>query len=341
MRAGMTVRLSILLPTYNGDRFLEAQLSSILAQTDADLELLAVDDGSTDASAALLASHARRDGRLRVLSGTSNQGQSIRLRQLLAEARGEFVAIADQDDVWAADRNEKLLAAIGDRPLAFGRSDLIDARGASLGDTLLGSLGVAPDPDARLQSLFRAMVSAHAAIIRREWIDAAALSYPLPFDWLLGTAALHGGGLAYVPDAIVGHRMHDTNQMNRAAPDGTRRLARLRNHYAFLLRRPLQLRFWLMLDFLGRSLMVTPEVRRTLAPLAAACRDTWFSGTPRPRASDQALRGRLRADLQPLAGSIEDWAAASRQIDLATHSIVHPWKLREGVRRLRSSAAEY
>ncbi|MBB4154470.1 glycosyltransferase involved in cell wall biosynthesis [Sphingomonas jinjuensis] len=331
----MPVRLSILLPVYNAGPYLAAQLSSILAQDDGDFELLAIDDGSTDDSAAQLFDAARHDSRVRLIPAHGNLGQRTRLRELLAHASGHFVAIADQDDIWHHDRNRLLLAAIGDRPLAFGPSSLIDADGAPLGGTLLDRLGLTPDPAMALRSLFKPMVSAHAMIVRRDWIDPAIFGHPMPFDWLAGTAALHGGGIAYVDAAVVEHRLHGANQMNRDGPDSRRRLAALRNRYAFLLRAPMQLRLWLMLDFLGTSAMVSHDRRRLFAELAAACRHSWY-GTPQLALEDKALRQLLRDSLRPLAGSAEDWAIAERQIDLVTRRLAHPAKLTEALRRLRT-----
>ena len=280
----------------------------------------------------MIAAFARRDTRVRILPGGDNMGQRMRLRQLLAAAGGAHVAIADQDDVWDPSRNRLLLAAIGERPLAFGPSQLIDGQGDALGPTLLDTLGLTPDPAAVLRTLFKPMVSAHAAIVRRDWIDAAIWGNFMPFDWLMGAAALHDGGIAYVPDAVVRHRIHGANQMNRAAPDRTRRLGGLRNRFAAMLRRPTQLRLTMMLDFLGRTTMVAPDRRAAFARLAEACRNGWF-GAPWPRVQDSALRAQLLAVLSPLAGSDADLAIARRQIDLLTRSLIHPAKAAEAIRR--------
>jgi glycosyltransferase involved in cell wall biosynthesis len=315
---------SILLPVYNGERFLGCQLDSIFAQTDDDFELLAVDDGSNDASAAILADFAAREPRMRVIASDGNCGQTLRLRALVAEARGAFIAIADQDDVWHPDRNRLLRAAIGTTALAFGPSHLIDAHGAQMGVTLLETLSLTPDPTSALRTLFKPLVSAHAALIRRDWIDPAILTHPLPFDWLMSALALHGPGLAYVGEARIDHRIHDANQMNRAAPDTSRRLGGLRNRIAVSLRRPDQLRLWLMLDFLGRS-PIDPARRRAFATLASSCRREWF-GVPSMRLADRRLRGQLIDTLKPMAGSTDDWNAAEVEIGRITRSLLHPGK---------------
>lgn len=327
----MAPATSILLPVYDGAAYLRPQLDSILAQGDGDFELLALDDGSHDDSAAILAEYARRDSRMRVLPSAGNAGQALRLRELLAAAAGEFIAIADQDDEWDAQRNARLRSAVGGHGFAFGVSQLIDAAGRPLGATLLQTLGLTPDPTARVRTLFRPLASAHAALVRRDWLDPAVFAHPLPFDWLMSALALNGPGIAYVPDAIVRHRIHGANQMNRAAPDTARPLGALRNRLAFLVRRPAQLRLWLMLDFLGRAPVA---MRADYAALALACRGAWF-GVPSLRLDDGGLRRRLVATLEPLAGSADDWREARAEIDLLTRSIAHPSKAAEALRRLR------
>ena len=327
----MAPATSILLPVYDGALYLRPQLDSILAQSDGDFELIALDDGSRDDSAAILAEYARRDSRLRLLPTTGNAGQALRLRELLAAAAGKYVAIADQDDEWDTDRNRRLRTAIGDRAIAFGPSELTDGAGRPLGATLLLTLGLTPDPAARTRTLFRPLVSAHAALFRRTWLDPAVFTHPLPFDWLMSALALNGPGITYVDDAIVRHRIHGANQVNRAAPDTTRPLGALRNRMAFVVRGPAQLRLWLMLDFLGRSSLAA---RAEYAALAGACRAAWF-GVPGLRIEDLALRRQLITTLEPLAGSAADWRETLAEIDLLTRSILHPGKIVEALRRLR------
>ncbi len=325
----MAARSSILLPVYNGARFLDEQLETILAQSDSDFEIIAIDDGSTDGSQDILARHAVRHAAVTVLRSSGNAGQNARLRELLAHATGQFVMIADQDDLWHPLRNERLLAAIGSKPLAFGRSDLIDAGGTPIGSTLLESLTLTPDPDARLRTLFVPLASAHASVVRRDWIDPAIFGHPMPFDWLMSALALFDGGAAYVPDAIVGHRIHDRNQMNRSAPDRGRWMGDLRNRIAVVATKPQRLRFWLMLNFLGRWAKL-PEHRRLFGDFAGRCRLAWF-GRPRITITDGELRRHLETGLRPLAGSDTDWTMAKLHIDRLTRSIAHPATMKDAL----------
>src|SRR4051794_37226143 len=147
--------LSILLPTYNGEPHFTAQIESILAQSWEDYELLIVDDGSTDSTPAIAAAFAARDPRIRLVeSAGSNAGQKARLIQLLRASRAPLISIADQDDVWDRERTRRLIEALGDKALAYGRSDLIDGEGRPLGVNLAANFGGAPEPGDRIALLF-------------------------------------------------------------------------------------------------------------------------------------------------------------------------------------------
>lgn len=91
------MRLSIIIPVYNAAKYLRPCLDSVLAQTLKDVEIICIDDGSTDGSAALLAEYASRDTRIRVLT-QANAGQGAARNRGLEFAHGEFVYFLDADD---------------------------------------------------------------------------------------------------------------------------------------------------------------------------------------------------------------------------------------------------
>ena len=92
--------VSVVVPAYNRELTLPRTLDSVLAQTYADFEVLVVDDGSADGTAAVAEAYAGRDGRVRLLRQPRNAGVSAARNRGLREARGEFVAFLDSDDEW-------------------------------------------------------------------------------------------------------------------------------------------------------------------------------------------------------------------------------------------------
>lgn len=329
-------KLSIVMPTFNGAPYLAQQIGSILDQDDPDFELLVIDDGSSDQTASLATGFAARDPRVRILPSVGRAGQANRLRALIEASAGDFVAVADQDDIWLPDRNRLLLAAIGDGAMALGRSELIDGAGARIGTSLLQQLHRRLAADVRLRALFLPMFSGHATIVRRNAIDMGAFHSSLTFDWLMAVDAIFSRGLVYVDEAVVLHRIHGGNQLNNLNLGKSRRRvssAFLRD--VLLHQSSSRLHFWLVLGHLGRSSVLAPDDRALFAHLAGRCYVTWFSHWRSIKPINSSLRRELKDDLRRFAGSTEDEEAFERQVDILTAPILSRSGLAETARRWR------
>jgi glycosyltransferase involved in cell wall biosynthesis len=128
--------VSVVVPTFNGARLLAEAVQAILSQTVPPLEVLVVDDGSTDDTAAIC---ARLPAPVRYIQ-QSNAGVSAARNRGIAEARGDWVAFADGDDVWLPTKLEVQLAALdalGGCRWSVTNCEVIDARGA----LVMGSQG--------------------------------------------------------------------------------------------------------------------------------------------------------------------------------------------------------
>ncbi|MDH5537021.1 MAG: glycosyltransferase family 2 protein [Betaproteobacteria bacterium] len=99
-------QFSIVMPAYNAARFIDAAVGSVRAQTCRDWELIIVNDGSTDATEAAVASWCERDPRIRLIS-VRNGGVSAARNHGMAAARGTYIALLDADDLWHADKLER------------------------------------------------------------------------------------------------------------------------------------------------------------------------------------------------------------------------------------------
>jgi len=110
--------VSVIIPTRNRSKLLEASLRSVLWQRNVDLETIVVDDGSTDDTPSVLRSLGDR---IRVVRHDRSQGVSAARNRGIAEARGEWVAFLDDDDLWAPDKLELQLQALrrADRRWAY------------------------------------------------------------------------------------------------------------------------------------------------------------------------------------------------------------------------------
>lgn len=125
-------RVSVITPVYNGARFLRQAMESVLNQSYEDWELLVIDDGSTDDSAASAEEYVRRFApKVRLLrhADQKNHGFGATRNVGLANASGEFIALLDADDVWLPQRLELSIRAFDDHPevgMVYGNVVCID-----------------------------------------------------------------------------------------------------------------------------------------------------------------------------------------------------------------------
>lgn len=130
-----TPRVSVIMPSYNHARFIRSAIESVLSQTFQDFELLVSDDGSSDDTANVVAQID--DPRLSFVANPVNRGAGIVTNELIARARGEFIALLNSDDEWVIDKLERQVKILDEQPslgACFTRAQWIDAEGRELGD---------------------------------------------------------------------------------------------------------------------------------------------------------------------------------------------------------------
>jgi len=100
-------KISVIIPIFNVEKYLRECLDSVVYQTFQDLEVLCINDGSTDGSPAILEEYARKDERIKVIH-QENRGQAVARNRGLEIARGEYVLFLDSDDYWSKELCEKI-----------------------------------------------------------------------------------------------------------------------------------------------------------------------------------------------------------------------------------------
>lgn len=207
--------VSLVLCTYNGSRFLAEQLDSLLAQTYPHVEIIAVDDGSTDDTVAVLERYAARDARIRVVVNPANLGFARNFERALGLTRGAFIAPCDQDDIWLPDKIEALLGAIEGHSMAYCDSTLVDEHAVPLGHALSQVVPM-QDLDDPLPLAFGNCVSGHAMLFRRSLLKHALPMPPGFFhDWWLATVAAATAGIRFCDRSLVLYRQHGGNVTDR------------------------------------------------------------------------------------------------------------------------------
>ncbi|MBP1325259.1 glycosyltransferase involved in cell wall biosynthesis [Leucobacter exalbidus] len=136
--------VSVCIATYRGEKFVAEQISSILDQLGPRDELVIVDDASPDRTLEVIRGFT--DARITVIEQPSNQGYVRTFERALSQATGEYLLLADQDDLWAPGRVDQLCAALEHADVVASNLDLlgVDANGqaASTGRPIQGPLGI-------------------------------------------------------------------------------------------------------------------------------------------------------------------------------------------------------
>jgi glycosyltransferase involved in cell wall biosynthesis len=92
--------ISVVMPSFNRAHYISQAIESVLSQTYSQWELIIIDDASTDTTALIVANFIKKDGRIRYIKNEVNSGISKSRNRGVAEARGEYIAMLDSDDVW-------------------------------------------------------------------------------------------------------------------------------------------------------------------------------------------------------------------------------------------------
>jgi glycosyltransferase involved in cell wall biosynthesis len=228
--------ISVVLCTYNGAKYIEAQLASIIAQTYAVAEIIVVDDVSSDDTMAVVERAAARDSRISLSQNNFNIGFTSNFESALQMAKHDYIAISDQDDIWHHQKIEKMMAAFEPDAAAIYCDSVRFTKDIPIHPIKNKSSRHVAGTNVRKLALYNT-VSGHALIIRKSLLEQAL---PIPnavyYDWWLALQAVTSGGLQYLDEILVYQRAHDTNvtiTKNSSSKE-------LRNNYRVMLRTHLQ-----------------------------------------------------------------------------------------------------
>lgn len=205
------IRVSVIIPAYNGDRYISEAIDSVLAQTYSEYEIIVVDDGSTDRTPEIVRQYGDR---VNYLSQT-NQGVAASRNLGLAAARGKYIAFLDQDDLFLAHKLSTQVALLeGNATLGIVNSgwQIVDER---------GEVKAAVQPWEQIPQLNCANlviwkpVFLGAMLFRRSWLERSqgfdiSLTQTPDVD-LVMRLAMMGCPAAWVEQTTVKYRQHDAN----------------------------------------------------------------------------------------------------------------------------------
>ncbi len=209
---------SVLLTCYNHLRYLPQAVDGILGQTNQDLEILALDDGSKDGSREWL-KEREAEGKLRCIFNEKNLGTYATLNVGLQEAKGEYIAILNDDDLWAADKLQRQTEMLKANPkigLVHTGGWFIGEDGNRLADPApLGfTYPSTPTGDVLALEILYNHIITSSVLIRRECFDACGPFDPSFFgsgDWQMWLRIAQKYQVGYVDEPLTFYRVHGQN----------------------------------------------------------------------------------------------------------------------------------
>jgi len=208
----MTPLVTVLIPTFNYAHYLPDSVASVAEQTFRDFEVVVVDDGSVDDTAAVVA--GLRCPNLRYVRHEQNRGLPAARNSGLAIARGRYVALLDADDAMKPSnlaRKVEVLERHRDVALVHGPVEPMDEQGRPLGRTRANGNG-----EVRIENLFPRIlhgntIACSSVLARKDAIDEVGAFDPrlrYAEDWDLWVRLSHGFEFAYLPEPLVRYRIH-------------------------------------------------------------------------------------------------------------------------------------
>ena len=206
-----------MIPVYNGAGYVGEAISSVLAQTLKPLECIVVDDGSTDATAAVVSEYGREVKYVY----QENRGVSLARNRGAAEAVGDVLAFLDHDDAWLPHKLERQLAELrnGEAMLVICAMSITDASGVVTGERRLRATGNLAAGMLMFDGTEVPSCSSTGVIWKNAFHQLGGFDLRLgtSADWDLLFNAVIRGWLGYVDEPLVRYRVHGEN-MSRSVP---------------------------------------------------------------------------------------------------------------------------
>lgn len=204
------MKVSVLMPVYNGAQYLQESIDSILRQTFTDFEFIIVDDGSTDDSAAIIAKNAQKDCRIISLCNEKNSGICVTLNRGLDIAKGEYIARLDSDDMALPNRLEMQVAYMEQHPQVGALGSDVIFFGEDIKTHCFESLH--SDAECKAGLLFSSCFAHPSVMLRKDILDKYELRYDDGFrgleDFELWYRMSEYTEFANLPQALTKYRIH-------------------------------------------------------------------------------------------------------------------------------------
>ena len=199
--------VSVVMCTYNGEKYIREQIDSILQQTYSVDEIIIQDDCSTDGTCEVLYEYQQRYSQIQVIRNKRNIGINPNFFSAIARAKGDYIAIADQDDIWELDKIELQLKFIGDKLLCAGRTTPFSTDGSAVRVD-----GREPNISL-LRQMFIGTIAGHTILFHRNLLGGVNIDEITTvgmYDSLLSMLAMAHNSVVFIDRTIVRQRRYSS-----------------------------------------------------------------------------------------------------------------------------------
>lgn len=212
--------VSVIIPSYNHEKYISEAIESVLYQSFADLELIIIDDASKDKSKEIIKAYGERDSRIRTLFHDENKGIAETLNEAIKEAKGKFIAFFSSDDVWGKDKLKKQLEVLkkNEDLVVWSEGSVIDAKGMPTGKTFTQIHGSSKRK--KCGNIFKELLKGNyifgqSVILKRENIEDIRfdeqLKYRNDHKFMVDLAERYD--FYFIPEILVTYRIHGNNSI--------------------------------------------------------------------------------------------------------------------------------
>ncbi len=233
-------KISVALCTFNGQRFLAEQLSSIRQQNRLPDELVVCDDGSTDRTVEILRRFATSvPFPVRVIQNEHNLGSTKNFEKAISLCSGELIALSDQDDIWAPDRLERSEQEFLRNPqtgMVFSDAEIIDDQGQPIGQRLWQSFQFTPE------RRFQVLAGKYELLVKYRFVTGATVMFrsrlrdrflPIPAEWVhdewMAAMLPAFSDLRPIDEPLIRYRSHSFQQLG--VPSEAMPKWKVKNHW--------------------------------------------------------------------------------------------------------------
>jgi glycosyltransferase involved in cell wall biosynthesis len=211
--------VSIVMATYNGEKYIREQIESILNQDYANIEVIIVDDSSTDGTVIILEEYKNRDSRISLHLSSINKGVVATFEFGLSCAQGEFIALSDQDDIFDRRKISIMANEMQKNPtfdMVVSDPRLIDGNGNVIAYSMWKYQKLHPCGGKPFRQLLYANFGTGCACMLNKRLLKIAFPFPtdsIVHDWWLTVVATSekGGGILIIDEQLMSYRQHGSN----------------------------------------------------------------------------------------------------------------------------------